>query len=84
MVVLRIFTLLLALGFSAPASAALIVAPYEAPGVQADNNSTDYTQFMCTRDASGNPFSDFGCVDNTGVLCSANTTGICDTQRVPA
>lgn len=89
MVVLRILSLLLALGLSAPAFAAItdsdgnIVEAYESPGVQGANNFTDYTEFQCARDGTGNPLTDFGCVTNDGTLCSAVTGAICDTQRVP-
>jgi len=90
MVVLRIFTLLLALGFSAPAFAYIIdgdgdiVAAYRSVGIGGDNNNTDYTQFQCARDGTGSPLTDFGCVDGAGGLCSAVTDAICDVQRVPA
>ena len=91
MVVLRILSLLLALGLSSPAWAFIIdadgdiVEAYEAPGQgQGTNNSTDYTEFQCSRTGTGDPLTDFGCVANDGTLCSANTGAICDTQRVPA
>jgi hypothetical protein len=73
MVAIRIFTLLLALGFSTSAFA--ITAPYTAAG-SGTNNVSDITEGSCD--------SVQGCPANDGTLCSAAPEARCDVQRVPA
>jgi thrombospondin type 3 repeat protein len=86
MVALRLFSLLLAVGFALPAHA--FTFPYEQVGQGGKNNLIDSNAEAC----DNSPFnsgtnlwasSGEGCYTRTGAKCSANPGKICDLQIVP-
>src|SRR5512144_2719933 len=86
MVALRLFSLLLAVGFALPAHA--LTFPYEAVGVGGRNNIIDSNAESC----DNSPFnvgtnswssSGQGCYNRTGGLCSADPSHMCDLQLIP-
>ncbi len=86
MVALRLFSLLLALGFAVPAYA--LTFPYEAVTQAGRNNIIDSNAESCDNSpfnpgtgvwASGGQ----GCYNSAGALCSAQPNQICDLQVVP-
>jgi hypothetical protein len=87
MVALRLFTLLLAVGFALPAHAG--VFPYEQVGQGGPNNIIDSNAESCDNSPLNTgtgvwASSGEGCYNLTGGLCSADTSHICNLQIVPA
>ena len=87
MVALRLFSLLLALGFALPAHA--VTYPYEAVGIGGRNNIVDSNAESCDNSpfnsGTGNwASSGEGCYNRTGGLCKNDPNHMCDLQIVPA
>ncbi|HTO68886.1 MAG TPA: thrombospondin type 3 repeat-containing protein [Myxococcota bacterium] len=89
MVALRLFSLLLAVGFALPAHA--FTFPYEQLGIGGKNNITDSNSESCDNSPfpiNGTSSSAWagpgeGCYTRTGAKCSANPAKLCDLQAVP-
>lgn len=84
MVALRLFSLLLALGFAVPAYA--LTFPYEAVTQGGRNNIIDSNGESCDNSTFNGAVwtgPGQGCYNRTGGLCSAQQNQICDLQIVP-
>lgn len=86
MVALRLFSLLLAVGYALPAYA--LTFPYEAVGQGGRNNVYDSNAESC----DNSPFdpatgiwasSGEGCYNRTGARCALNPNQMCDLQLIP-
>ena len=85
MVALRLFSLLLAIGFASTVRAA--VFPYEQVGQGGPNNLIDSNAESCDNSPyNGTTWSGpgEGCYNRTGGKCSADPNHMCDLQIVPA
>jgi hypothetical protein len=87
MVALRLFSLLLAVGYALPAYA--LTFPYEYVTQGGRNNIIDSNALSC----DNTPFNSGtgvwsgpgeGCYNRTGGLCSADQSHMCDLQLIPA
>jgi len=87
MVALRLFSLLLVVGFALPAQA--LTFPYESVGQGGRNNIIDSNGESCDNSptiATGNwpaGVGGQGCYNRTGGLCSADPSHMCDLQLIP-